>query len=66
MDVHLPVLSGIVATTLIKTTSPFTILMGLTADDPVEDTKAMTIAGAAAIIDEGAAVICSIRPSPRP
>ena len=54
MDVHLPVVSGIVATTLIKRAHPFTTIIGLTAGDPGQDAEAMTIAGAAGIIDKGA------------
>lgn len=50
MDVHLPVLSGVPATTLIKITNPFTAIIGLTAGDPRQDEKAMTIAGASAVI----------------
>lgn len=53
MDIHLPVLSGVPATTLIKTNNPFTAVIGLTAGDPEEDEKAMTIAGAAAVINKG-------------
>jgi DNA-binding NarL/FixJ family response regulator len=53
MDVHLPVLSGIAATTLIKTTNPFTAVIGLTAGDPYQDEKAMVMAGAAVVIDKG-------------
>jgi DNA-binding NarL/FixJ family response regulator len=52
MDVHLPLVNGIAATTLI-TTNPFTAVIGLTAGDPHEDEKAMTIAGAATVIDKG-------------
>lgn len=52
MDVHLPLVSGIAATTLIKTTNPFIAIIGLTAGDPHEDEKAMKIAGAAAIINK--------------
>jgi DNA-binding NarL/FixJ family response regulator len=52
MDIHLPVLSGIPATTLIKMNNPFTVVIGLTAGDPQEDEKAMTLAGASAIIDK--------------
>lgn len=52
MDVHLPVLSGVPATTLIKMNNPFTSVIGLTAGDPQEDAKAMTIAGAAAVINK--------------
>ena len=53
MDIHLPVLSGVSATTLIKINNPFTAVIGLTAGDPHEDEKAMAIAGAAAVIDKG-------------
>ena len=52
MDVHLPVLNGVPATTLIKMNNPFTAIIGLTAGDPHEDEKAMTIAGAAAVINK--------------
>jgi DNA-binding NarL/FixJ family response regulator len=52
MDVHLPVLSGVPATTLIKMNNPFTAIVGLTAGDPHEDEKAMTIAGAAVVINK--------------
>ena len=52
MDIHLPVLNGIPATTLIKMNNPFTAVIGLTAGDPREDEKAMTIAGAAAVINK--------------
>jgi DNA-binding NarL/FixJ family response regulator len=52
MDVHLPVLNGVAATTLIKVNNPFTVVIGLTAGDPHEDEKAMMIAGAAAIINK--------------
>lgn len=53
MDIHLPVLSGVPATTLIKLNNPFTTVIGLTAGDPQEDEKSMIIAGAATIIDKG-------------
>jgi DNA-binding NarL/FixJ family response regulator len=52
MDIHLPVLSGVPATTLIKIANPFTAIIALTAGDPQEDAKAMTIAGAAAVINK--------------
>lgn len=52
MDVHLPVLNGVPATTLIKMNNPFTVVIGLTAGDPREDEKAMTIAGASAVINK--------------
>lgn len=56
MDIHLPILGGVPATTLIKLNNPFTAIIGLTAGDPNEDEKAMTIAGATAVIDKGTAM----------
>jgi DNA-binding NarL/FixJ family response regulator len=56
MDIHLPVLNGVPATTLIKMNNPFTAVIGLTAGDPREDEKAMTIAGAAAVINKSEVV----------
>src|SRR5688572_25924678 len=52
MDVHLPVLSGVPATTLIKINNPFTAIIALTAGDPQEDEKAMSIAGAALVLNK--------------
>ena len=52
MDIHLPVLSGVPATTLIKMNNPFTAIVGLTAGDPHQDEKAMIIAGAAVVINK--------------
>jgi DNA-binding NarL/FixJ family response regulator len=52
MDVHLPVLSGVPTTTLIKMNNPFTAIIGLTAGGPHEDEKAMIAAGAAAVINK--------------
>ena len=56
MDIHLPILNGVPATTLIKINNPFTAIIGLTAGDPREDEKAMTIAGAAAVINKSHAL----------
>jgi DNA-binding NarL/FixJ family response regulator len=56
MDIHLPVLNGVPATTLIKMNNPFTAVIGLTAGDPREDEKAMTIAGAVAVINKSEVV----------
>ena len=50
MDIHLPILSGISASTLIKMNNPFVTVIALTAGDPSQDEKAMTFAGAAAVI----------------
>ena len=52
MDIHLPILSGISATTLIKVNNPFVTVIALTAGGPRQDEKAMTFAGAAAIISK--------------
>jgi DNA-binding NarL/FixJ family response regulator len=52
MDVHLPVLSGMAATTLIKATNPLTAIIGLTAGGPYEDDIAMIMAGAATVINK--------------
>ena len=52
MDIHLPVLSGVPATTLIKINNPFTAVIGLTAGDPQQDEKAMSIAGAALVLNK--------------
>jgi DNA-binding NarL/FixJ family response regulator len=53
IDVHLPVLHGVPAATLIKMNNPFIAIVALTAGDPHEDEKAMIIAGAAAVINKG-------------
>ena len=52
MDVHLPVLNGRAATTLIRATNPFTAVIGVTAGGPQEDEKAMLIAGAAVVLNK--------------
>jgi DNA-binding NarL/FixJ family response regulator len=56
IDVHLPLLSGVAATTLIKTTRPFATVIGLTAGDPGDDATAMTREGAAAVINKSDAM----------
>jgi DNA-binding NarL/FixJ family response regulator len=52
MDVHLPVLNGTAATTVIRTCNPLTAVIGLTAGVPFEDAKAMICAGAATVINK--------------
>ena len=52
MDVHLPVLNGTAATTLIRTYNPLTAVIGLTAGVPYEDSQAMMSAGAAIVINK--------------
>jgi DNA-binding NarL/FixJ family response regulator len=44
MDIHLPVLSGVAAATLIKIHNPFVSIIALTAGDPNEDEKSMVMA----------------------
>lgn len=53
MDIHLPVLSGVAAATLIKINNPLVSIIALTAGDPNEDEQSMVIAGAAAVINKG-------------
>jgi DNA-binding NarL/FixJ family response regulator len=53
MAIHLPVLSGVAAATLIKIHNPFVSIIALTAGDPNEDEQSMVIAGAAAVINKG-------------
>jgi two-component system nitrate/nitrite response regulator NarL len=62
MDIHLPILSGIAASTLIKVNNPFITVIALTAGGPCEDEKAMTIAGAAAVINKDD-VLHALRPA---
>ena len=62
MDIHLPILSGISASTLIKVNNPFVTIIALTAGGPCEDEKAMTIAGAAAVINKDD-VLHALRPA---
>jgi DNA-binding NarL/FixJ family response regulator len=52
MDIHLPVVSGISAATLIKVNNPFVTIIALTAGGPRHDELAMTFAGAATIINK--------------
>lgn len=62
MDIHLPVLSGISASTLIKVNNPFVTVIALTAGGPCQDEKAMTIAGATAVINKSD-VLHALRPA---
>lgn len=62
MDIHLPVLSGISASTLIKVNNPFVTVIALTAGGPCQDEKAMTIAGAAAVINKSD-ILHALRPA---
>jgi len=62
MDVHLPVLSGVAAASLIKTHHPCIAIIALTAGDPRDEEKAMTIAGAASVINK-ADVLHALHPA---
>jgi hypothetical protein len=46
-----------------KNENPFTAIIGLTAGDPHQDEKAMTIAGAAVVIINKSDVLQSLRPA---
>lgn len=50
MDIHLPILNGIPAATLIKVNNPFVTVIAITAGGQRHDEIAMTFAGAAAVI----------------
>ena len=52
MDIHLPVLSGVPAATLIKVNNPFVTVIAITAGGQRHDEIAMTFAGAAAVINK--------------
>jgi DNA-binding NarL/FixJ family response regulator len=53
IDFHLPTMSGIEATRLIKLQSPSTAIIGLTAGVPGDAEKTMLDVGAAAVLDKG-------------
>ena len=52
VDVHLPTMSGIEATKLIKVRSPSTAIIGLTAGEPDYQDRAMITAGATTVINK--------------
>jgi DNA-binding NarL/FixJ family response regulator len=52
IDIHLPTISGMEATTLIKLQSPCTTIIGLTAGAPDDTQTAMLDAGAAAVLSK--------------
>jgi DNA-binding NarL/FixJ family response regulator len=52
VDVHLPTMSGIETTRLIKLRSPLTAIIGLTASEPDDNDMAMLSAGACAVISK--------------
>jgi DNA-binding NarL/FixJ family response regulator len=52
VDVHLPTMSGVETTRLIKLRSPLTVIIGLTASEPNDNDMAMLSAGASAVISK--------------
>ena len=62
MDIHLPILSGISASTLIKVNNPFVSVIALTAGGPCQDETAMAVVGAAAVINKDD-VLHALRPA---
>ena len=53
IDLHLPRLTGVEATKLIRIQSPCTAIIGLTAGEPDERELAIISAGASAILNKG-------------
>jgi DNA-binding NarL/FixJ family response regulator len=62
VDIHLPTMSGIETTKLIKVQSPCTAVIGLTAGEPDHQDMAMIAAGASAVINK-ADVVGSLYPT---
>jgi DNA-binding NarL/FixJ family response regulator len=52
VDIHLPTMSGIEATKLIRASSPRTVVIGLTAGEPDYQDMATIAAGASAVINK--------------
>jgi DNA-binding NarL/FixJ family response regulator len=52
VDVHLPTMSGIQASMLMKLQSPHTAIIGLTAGEPDQRDRAMIAAGASTVINK--------------
>ena len=52
VDIHLPTMSGIETTKLIRIKSPGTAVIGLTAGEPDHQDMAMIAAGASAVINK--------------
>ena len=62
MDIHLPILSGMSAATLIKVNNPFVAVIAITAGRQRHDEIAMAFAGAAAVINKDD-VLNALRPA---
>jgi DNA-binding NarL/FixJ family response regulator len=62
IDILLPTMSGVEASTLIKLQSPNTVIIGLTAGEPDQRDRAMLSAGASLVINK-ADVVHRLYPS---
>ena len=62
IDIHLPTMSGLEATKLIKLLCPGTAVIGLTAGEPDDTDMAMISAGATSVINK-ADVVCRLHSS---
>jgi DNA-binding NarL/FixJ family response regulator len=62
VDIHLPTMSGIETTKLIRVNSPRTAVIGLTAGEPDHEDMAVIAAGASALINK-ADVMASLYPA---
>ena len=52
VDVHLPTMSGIETSKLIRINSPRTVVIGLTAGEPDQEDMGMIAAGASAVLNK--------------
>jgi len=52
IDVHMPLISGIETTKMIRLQSPSTVVIGLTAGEPDDEDMAMIAAGATSVINK--------------
>ena len=62
VDIHMPRMSGMDTTKMIKLKSPCTVVIALTAGEPDQEDRAMISAGASSVINK-ADVVCKLYPA---